>query len=169
MAKQAGKVIGVEIVEAAVKNAWENARRNGILNGEFFCGDAGAAALELEKRGIRPDVVVLDPPRKGCAPELVETVVRMNPQRVVYVSCDPATLARDLKLFESLSYKVQRITPVDMFPRTAHVETVVLLSKEKSTLRRFVWSSLWRTWICPVSRTMPPIVRSKNVFYSRLA
>lgn len=136
MAKQAGKVIGVEIVEAAVKNAWENARRNGILNGEFFCGDAGAAALELEKRGIRPDVVVLDPPRKGCAPELVETVVRMNPQRVVYVSCDPATLARDLKLFESLLYKVQSITPVDMFPRTAHVESVVLMTriKEKKLL-----------------------------------
>ena len=75
-------------------------------------------------------MIVLDPPRKGCGPELIETVSRMGPGRVVYVSCDPATLARDIKLFEGLSYKVQAVTPVDMFPRTSHVETVALLSKE---------------------------------------
>ncbi len=131
MAAQAGKVIGVEIVEPAVKNARENALRNGITNGEFFCADAGTAALELEKRSIRPDVVVLDPPRKGCAPELVDTVARMQPQRVVYVSCDPATLARDLRRFQEQGYFTREMTPVDMFPRTAHVETVAWLARSK--------------------------------------
>lgn len=129
MAKSAGRLIGVEVQPQAVEDAVENARRNGIDNGEFMCADAAQAAGELARRGIRPRVVVLDPPRKGCGPELVETVAGMGPERVVYVSCDPATLARDLKQFAGLGYRVARVRPVDMFPGTAHVETIVLLTR----------------------------------------
>lgn len=131
MAKNAGKVLGVEIVEQAVEDAKRNAQDNQITNAEFICADASQAAAMLAERGEKPDVVVLDPPRKGCDAELIETVARMSPQRVVYVSCDPATLARDLKLFAQKGYQPQQITPVDMFPRTGHVETVVLMSRVK--------------------------------------
>ena len=93
----ARRLLGVEIVPQAVENARENARLNGIENAEFFCGDAGEAARMLAERGERPDVIVLDPPRKGCSPDLVRTVAEFGPKRIVYVSCDPATLARDLK------------------------------------------------------------------------
>lgn len=129
MAKKAKKVIGVEIVPEAVENAKENAKRNQIENAEFLCGDAAWAAEELKQRREHPDVVVLDPPRKGCAPELIETVAAFAPQRIVYVSCDPATLARDLKRFAELGYPPQEASPVDMFPATGHVETVVLMSR----------------------------------------
>ena len=129
MARDARRVIGVEVVPQAVENARENARINGIENAEFFCADAGKAADMLARRGERPDVVVLDPPRKGCGPELIQTVAGFQPRRIVYVSCDPATLARDLKLFAGLGYPPVRATPVDMFPATSHVETVVLLEK----------------------------------------
>lgn len=129
MAKKAGKVIGVEIVEQAVEDAKRNAERNGIANAEFLCADAAKAADMLKNRGVRPDVVVLDPPRKGCDSSLIETVVKMGPERVVYVSCDPATLARDLKIFAQQGYVPKELTPVDMFPRTSHVETVVLMSR----------------------------------------
>ena len=129
LAGKARRLLGVEIIPEAVENARENARLNGIENGEFFCGDAAEAAQMLAQRGERPDVIVLDPPRKGCSPELVETVAQFGPRRVVYVSCDPATLARDLKLFAQLGYPPVEAAPVDMFPGTAHVETVVLLSK----------------------------------------
>lgn len=129
MAGMARRLLGVEIVPQAVENARENARLNGIENAEFFCGDAGEAARMLAERGERPDVIVLDPPRKGCSPDLVRTVAEFWPKRIVYVSCDPATLARDLKLFAELGYPPVEAAPVDMFPGTAHVETVVLLSK----------------------------------------
>lgn len=129
MAKNAGRVIGVEIVEQAVEDAKKNAAENGIGNAEFFCADAAKAADMLKNRGIRPDVVVLDPPRKGCDPALIGTVAEMAPPRVVYVSCDPATLARDLKLFAQYGYKTMEVTPVDMFPRTAHVEAAVQLQR----------------------------------------
>lgn len=129
MAGMARRLLGVEIVPQAVENARENARLNGIENAEFFCGDAGEAAQMLAERGERPDVIVLDPPRKGCSPDLVRTVAEFWPKRIVYVSCDPATLARDLKLFAELGYPPVEAAPVDMFPGTAHVETVVLLSK----------------------------------------
>jgi len=128
MAKNAAKVIGVEIVEQAVEDAKRNAEENHIANAEFICADAAKAASMLAYRGEQPDVVVLDPPRKGCDAELIETVVKMNPQRVVYISCDPATLARDLKLFAQKGYQPQIITPVDMFPRTAHVETIIMMT-----------------------------------------
>ncbi|WP_283610514.1 23S rRNA (uracil(1939)-C(5))-methyltransferase RlmD [Faecalispora anaeroviscerum] len=128
MASRAGRVIGVESVEQAVANARENAQLNGIENAEFLCGDAVEAAQLLVQRGERPDVVVLDPPRKGCSPELVRTVADMTPSRIVYVSCDPATLARDLKLFHELGYAAGPATPVDMFPRTKHVEAIILMT-----------------------------------------
>ena len=129
MASAAGKVIGVEVVPQAVEDAKDNARRNGIENAEFFCGDAGQAALELEKNGVRPDVVVVDPPRKGLNGDTIEALHRMAPRRIVYVSCDPATLARDVALLKERGYVLQNAMAADLFPRCAHVETVVLLSK----------------------------------------
>ena len=129
MARQAGRVVGAEIVPAAVEDARANARRNGIDNAGFFCGDAAEAARRFAAEGLRPDVVCVDPPRKGLAPEVIASVVQMAPERVVYVSCDPATLARDLSHFAAQGYRPKQALAVDMFPRTAHVETVVLLSK----------------------------------------
>ena len=129
MASAAGKVMGVEVIPQAVEDAKDNARRNGIENAEFFCGDAGQAALELEKNGVRPDVVVVDPPRKGLNADTIEALSRMAPRRIVYVSCDPATLARDMALLKQRGYTLQSATAADLFPRCAHVETVVLLSK----------------------------------------
>ena len=129
MAKNAKKLIGAEIVPAAVENARRNAERNAIQNAEFLCADAAEAARILFERGEKPDVIVIDPPRKGCDSALIATIAAMRPKRVVYVSCDPATLARDLKLFRESGYKTETVTPADMFPGTAHVETVVLLSK----------------------------------------
>ena len=134
MAKNAGRVIGVEIVEQAVEDAKKNAAENGIGNAEFLCADAAKAADLLKDRGVRPDVVVLDPPRKGCDPALIGTVAQMAPARVVYVSCDPATLARDLKLFAQYGFKTMEVTPVDMFPRTAHVECCCLLESVQSVI-----------------------------------
>ena len=136
MAKGAKKLLGVEIIPQAVENAKENAARNHIHNAGFLCGDAAQAAAELERSGERPHVVVIDPPRKGCSPDLVRTIAAMAPRRVVYVSCDPATLARDLKLFAQLGYPPVEATPVDMFPGTAHVETVALLSRQAAEQRR---------------------------------
>ena len=130
MAKAAGRVIGVEVVEQAVLDAKENARRNGCDNAEFFCGDAGKAALELEKQGIRPDVAVVDPPRKGLNADTIEALSRMFPKRIVYVSCDPATLARDVALLKERGYRLQSAQAADLFPRCAHVETVALLSRK---------------------------------------
>ncbi|MDO4748772.1 MAG: 23S rRNA (uracil(1939)-C(5))-methyltransferase RlmD [Eubacteriales bacterium] len=132
MAKDCKELIGVEIIDKAIENAKKNADNNNINNASFICGDATVAADKLKKEGIKPDVVVVDPPRKGLTEELIHTIVQMKPERVVYVSCDPATLARDLKLFEELNYSVKEITPVDLFPRTAHVESVVMMSKKPS-------------------------------------
>ncbi len=130
MAKAAGKVIGVEVVEQAVADAKENAKRNGIKNAEFFCGDAGKAALELEKQGIRPDVVVVDPPRKGLNADTIEALDKMSPRRIVYVSCDPATLARDVALLKERGYALKNAQAADLFPRCSHVESIVTMIKE---------------------------------------
>ena len=127
MAKAAGKVIGVEVIEQAVADAKDNAKRNGIENAEFFCGDAGKAALELEAKGIKPDVIVVDPPRKGLNADTIEALHRMNPRRIVYVSCDPATLARDVALLKERGYTLKNAMAADLFPRCAHVESVVTL------------------------------------------
>ena len=133
MSPHANRVIGVEVVEQAVVDARENARRNGISNTEFFCADAGQAAHRLAAEGIRPQVLCVDPPRKGLEEDVPAAIASMAPQRVVYVSCDPATLARDLARFVPLGYQPIRAEAVDMFPRTSHVETVVLLSKRNIT------------------------------------
>ena len=131
LARAAEKVIGAEIVPAAVENARENALRNGLHNVEFLCADAEQAAKELARRGVNPDAVVVDPPRKGLAPEVIKTICAMAPERIVYVSCDVATQARDLKLFAQLGYTAREAVAVDMFPRTAHVETVCCLYHQK--------------------------------------
>lgn len=129
LARQAGQVIGVEVVEAAIDDARENARRNGIENARFFCADAGEAAQRLAQEGVRPEVIVVDPPRKGLSPEVIDAICTMAPERVVYVSCDPATLARDVKLLCAQGYALRHAEAVDLFPRCAHVETVCLLCK----------------------------------------
>lgn len=134
MAKKAKKVLGVEIIPQAIENAKENTIMNGIENAEFICSDASAAAEKLTKDNTLPDVVIVDPPRKGCDSSVIDSICKMSPKRVVYVSCDPETLARDLQIFEEKNYKVIKVTPVDMFPRTQHVETVVLMSRNKVNL-----------------------------------
>lgn len=132
LAKAAKRVIGAEIVPPAIRDAKENALRNHVENAEFFCGDAADIAAKLESDGLRPDVVTVDPPRKGLAPEVIASVAAMGPEKVVYVSCDPATLGRDVKIFREFGYEAKRAAAVDMFPGTAHVETVCLLSKLQS-------------------------------------
>ena len=127
MASAAGKVMGVEVIPQAVEDARDNAKRNGIENAEFFCGDAGAAALALEEQGVIPDVVVVDPPRKGLNGDTIEALARMQPRRIVYVSCDPATLARDVALLKERGYALKNAMACDLFPRCAHVESIVTL------------------------------------------
>ena len=129
LAQKAKRVIGAEIVPQAIEDARENARRNGLTNTDFFCGDASDVAARLASEGIRPEVITVDPPRKGLAEEVIASIAQMAPKRVVYVSCDPATLARDVKRFSERGYTVRKAAAVDLFPRTPHVETVVLLTK----------------------------------------
>ncbi|MDR2687319.1 MAG: 23S rRNA (uracil(1939)-C(5))-methyltransferase RlmD [Oscillospiraceae bacterium] len=129
MARGCAELVGVESVPQAVEDARRNAARNGIANARFLCMDAARAAAQLAGEGWRPDVVLLDPPRRGCDPAVLRAVAEMAPGRVVYISCDPATLARDLKLLRETGYEARRVTPVDMFPRTGHVEIIALLGK----------------------------------------
>ena len=131
MSKKAGNVIGVEVVPQAIEDAKENALRNGIENARFFCADAGQAAKQLAAEGIRPDVITVDPPRKGISQDVIDAIDEMNPQRLVYVSCDPATLARDVKLLEKKGYFYQKGETVDLFPRTKHIESVAFLTRNK--------------------------------------
>ena len=132
LARRARHVIGGEIVPEAIRDAEDSARRNGVDNVEFLCGDASRLAAELRQRGLRPDVICVDPPRKGLAPDVVEAAASMRPGHIVYVSCDPATLARDVARFAPLGYCPVRACAVDLFPGTAHVETICLLSKLRS-------------------------------------
>ena len=132
MADQCRELIGVEIVPEAIESAKANAARMGkavAAKSRFFCADAGQAATQLAAEGLHPDIVMLDPPRKGCDEATLSAVVRMAPRRVVYVSCNPATAARDAAWLEQKGYHAEKVQPVDLFPRTKHVETVVLLSK----------------------------------------
>ena len=132
MANDAKSIIGVEIVPQAIEDAEFNAKANGIDNVRFICADASAAAKKLASENVKCDVVIVDPPRKGCVKEVIEIIANnFKPERVVYVSCDPATLARDIKIFDESGYKLKEYTPVDLFPRTSHVETVCLLSKKE--------------------------------------
>ena len=130
LARRAKRAIGAEIVPQAIADAKENAARNGLHNTEFFCGDAADIAAKLAADGIRPDVITVDPPRKGLAEGVVDSICSMTPARVVYVSCDPATLARDIKRFAERGYTAQKAVAVDLFPRTAHIESVVLLTRQ---------------------------------------
>lgn len=124
------ELYGVEIIPSAIENAKHNAKINGFTNAHFFCGDALKASIMLKEKNIKPDAVILDPPRKGCEPKLIELIANnFAPKKIVYISCDPATLARDVKYFNELGYSLVEYTPVDMFPGTSHVESVVLLTK----------------------------------------
>ena len=127
LAKQAKNVIGVEVIDAAIENAKENAKRNGIENARFFCADAGQAAKQLAAEGTKPDVIVVDPPRKGISADVIDAIVEMLPKKVVYVSCDPATLARDVKILCERGFTLTHAEAVDLFPRCSHIETVVSL------------------------------------------
>lgn len=127
LSKKAKRIYGVEVVEAAVKDAWENAKVNGVENAEFIVGEAEKVIPEMYEKGVRADVVVVDPPRKGCDEAVLKTLVDMKPERIVYVSCNPATLARDLKYLAEGGFEVREVQPVDMFPWTYHVECVTLM------------------------------------------
>ncbi len=128
LSEKAKKVYGVEVVEAAVMDARENALLNGVENVEFMAGEAEKLIPEVYSRGIRADVVVVDPPRKGCDEILLETLVNMKPERIVYVSCNPATLARDLNYLAGKGFKAVEVQPVDMFPWTPHVESIIMMT-----------------------------------------
>ena len=130
---KAGKIIGCEIVPEAVENAGRNAEANGVRNAEFYCGDSGQLAKKLADDGEIPDIAVIDPPRKGCDPLTLDSLVRMLPERIVMISCNPATAARDAKYLSERGYRIKRASAFDLFPRTGHVETVVLLSKGESS------------------------------------
>lgn len=135
VADKVGEIIGIEIVPEAVECAKENARINGIKNAEFYCGDTSSAEKLLENaakaRGsLKPDAVIIDPPRKGSTPELINYLASLEVPKIIYISCDPDTLARDCVLFRELGYSIGDVTPVDMFPATGHVECCVLLCRE---------------------------------------
>lgn len=125
LSRKAKKVYGIEIVPQAINNAKENARLNGVKNVEFLVGESEIVIPELYRKGIKADVIVVDPPRKGCDEKLLEVITEMSPEKVVYVSCNPATLARDLKYLSERGYEVREVQPVDMFPQTSHVEVIV--------------------------------------------
>lgn len=131
LAQKAKKVIGIEIVPQAIKDAKENAYHNHIENIEFICSDAATYASKLSEQHMKPDVIVVDPPRKGLDAITIDSMVRMQPDRIVYVSCDPATMARDLGILKEKEYQVKKIQPVDMFAQSNGVETVVLLSRNQ--------------------------------------
>ncbi|ADL50175.1 RNA methyltransferase, TrmA family [Clostridium cellulovorans 743B] len=130
LSKKASKVYGVEIIEAAIENANINAKENKIDNAEFFVGKCEDVIPKLIADGVKADVVVVDPPRKGCEKSLLDALVSMSPERIVYVSCDPGTLARDLRILCDMGYDLKEVQPVDMFPETGHVESVVLITRK---------------------------------------
>lgn len=130
LSQKAKKVYGVEIVEPAIINARENAKINNVSNTEFFVGKSEEVIPRLIKEGVKADVIVVDPPRKGCDIKLLQAIGETKPERVVYVSCDPSTLARDLKILDELGYKTEKVQPVDMFPQTAHIENVAKLIRK---------------------------------------
>jgi 23S rRNA (uracil1939-C5)-methyltransferase len=130
LSQKAKKVYGVEIVPEAIEDAKKNAQQNGVDNVEFLVGESEKVIPELIERGIKAEVVVVDPPRKGCERSLLEAISKMAPKRIVYVSCDPATLARDLGILKELGYKTIEVQPVDNFPQTAHIENVARLERE---------------------------------------
>lgn len=132
MADRAARLIGAEVIPEAVENAKKNGARNGVENAEFLCGDAGEIAEQLLESGTMPDVVVVDPPRKGCDMTAINAISQMNPRRIVMISCNPSTAARDAAEFAARGYTVEKVRAVDLFPGTGHVECVVLLSQLKA-------------------------------------
>ena len=132
MANRAGKIIGIEIIPEAIENAKKNAEQNCISNAEFYCGDAGEIFGRLRKNGCSPDIIIIDPPRKGCSKEALDNIIEACPKRVVMISCNPSTAARDAKYICERGYSAERVCGADLFPSTKHVECVVLLSREKS-------------------------------------
>jgi 23S rRNA (uracil1939-C5)-methyltransferase len=133
LASKAQHAYGIEVVPEAIEDARNNAVANGITNVTFKVGDAIEVMPEMYDQGIRPDVIVVDPPRAGCAQTVLDAFIKMQPQRIIYVSCNPSSLARDLAYLAEYQYKTKEITPVDMFPQTSHVECVVLLQRKHST------------------------------------
>ena len=129
LAKKAKRVIGIEIVKPAIEDAKKNAKMNHMENTEFYAADAGKLMPQLYRKGMVPDVIVMDPVRAGCSEEVLKAAAGMNPKRIVYVSCNPATFARDTKILKLEGYEVKEVQPVDMFPQTMHVETVALMTK----------------------------------------
>ncbi|MDZ4941121.1 23S rRNA (uracil(1939)-C(5))-methyltransferase RlmD [Clostridium perfringens] len=129
LSQKAKKVYGVEIIPQAIDNAWINAKENKVENVEFFVGESEVVIPDLINKGVKADVVVVDPPRKGCDKKLLDAITNIDAKKIVYVSCDPSTLGRDLKVLEENGYKTLEVQPVDMFPNTAHVECVVLMSR----------------------------------------
>ena len=131
LSKKAKKVYGVEIIPQAIDNANVNAKENNISNAKFFVGKSEEIIPDFINKGIKADVIVVDPPRKGCDISLLNAISKVAPKRIIYVSCDPSTLARDLKILDENGYKAIEVQPVDMFPQTAHIENVALISKIK--------------------------------------
>ena len=131
LARNSAKVYGIEIIEQAISDAKRNAIRNNVLNTDFIVGDAVEIMPQMFKKGIRPDVIVVDPPRAGCDRIVLETFVNMQPKRIIYVSCNPASLARDIAVLAEYGYETREIQPVDMFPQTSHVECVALIQRKK--------------------------------------
>lgn len=129
MADSAGKIIGIEIIPQAIENAWENARINNIHNAEFYCGDAGEVFKDLLEKGYSPDIIVVDPPRKGCSAKTISIITQTAPEKIIMISCNPATAARDAKILSEYGYTTVKVVGCDLFPRTKHVECVVLMSK----------------------------------------
>ena len=131
LAKKAKRVIGIEIVKPAIEDAKKNAKKNHMENTEFYAADAGKLMPQLYRKGLVPDVIVMDPVRAGCSEEVLKAAAGMNPKRIVYVSCNPATFARDTKILKLEGYEIKKVQPVDMFPQTMHVETVALLCRKE--------------------------------------
>ncbi|MGJ9458363.1 23S rRNA (uracil(1939)-C(5))-methyltransferase RlmD [Oceanobacillus sp. CF4.6] len=129
LAQKAKKVYGIEVVPEAINDAKMNAQLNGITNAEFHVGEAERVMPKWKEKGIKPDVIVVDPPRKGCEVDFLQAMIDMQPKRIVYVSCNPSTLARDLRILEDSGYETKEVQPVDMFPQTPHVEAVTWLEK----------------------------------------
>lgn len=130
MAENVKQLVGIEIIPQAIENAKGNAKINHITNAQFICADAPKGAEILKKQGVNPDVIILDPPRKGCGKSLFDTIEQLSPKKIVYVSCDSATLARDLAILKEKGYEAKKVSAVDMFPRTPHVECVTLIEKD---------------------------------------
>lgn len=130
MAENVKQLVGIEIIPQAIENAKENAKINHITNAQFICSDAPKGAEILKKQGVNPDIIILDPPRKGCEKSLFDTIEQLSPKKIVYVSCDSATLARDLAILKEKGYEAKKVSAVDMFPRTPHVECVTLIEKD---------------------------------------